>query len=124
MSKQALIFIGSRYCRIVVAKIKIIFVSYLYIFSFLMLIFAKGLPYKLLWHMIEIPRLRMGVFHVDWLHKNGFAFVLLTVYSESDGRFKAKIIKKDREMPKRFLSLKSESLVISRQRFAVLNTII
>ena len=62
MSKQALIFIGSRYCRIVVAKIKIIFVSYLYIFSFLMLIFAKGLPYKLLWLMIDIPRLRMGVF--------------------------------------------------------------
>ncbi len=61
---------------------------------------------------------------MDWLHKNCLAFVLLTVYSESDGRFRAKIIKKDREMPKRFLSLKSESLVISRQRFAVLNAII
>lgn len=91
MSKQALIFIGSRYCRIVVAKIKIIFVIYLYIISFLMLIFAKGLPYKLLWLMIENPRLRMGVFHVDWLHRNCLAFVLLTVYSESDGRFRRRL---------------------------------
>ena len=62
MSKQALIFIGSWFCRIVVAKIRINFVSDLYIISFLMLIFAKRLPYKLLWLMIEIPRLRMGVF--------------------------------------------------------------
>lgn len=61
---------------------------------------------------------------MEWLHKDGLVFALLTVDGESDGRFRAKIIKKDREMPKRFLSLKSESKIIIRQRFAVLNAII
>lgn len=61
---------------------------------------------------------------MDWLHRNCLAFALQTVYGESDGRLRAKIIKKGRGMPMGFLSLKSESLIIIRQRFAVSNAII
>lgn len=31
---------------------------------------------------------------MEWLHKDGLVFALLTVDGESDGRFRAKIIKK------------------------------